>query len=312
MKHLAEYLLARAASVLGLFLPLRLRLSLGRALGALVYALDGRHRRITLANVDMAFGDEKTESEKQAIACGAFRHFGAMLFEMITLGRPSWRDLESRVDFEGVERFEDARRRGKGVIMVGAHFGNWELHAIAHGFRIGKMHLVAREQNNGYLNRWLEEVRKVPGNEVIYKQRALGLMRKLLREGATVGFVIDQNVRLEDAVFVDFFGRKAATTPVASWFALKTGASLVPVFCHPIAGGRYRIVYEEPVDLKPYLELDRDEAIIALTQSLATIQEKYIRREPEYWLWMHRRWRTRPPKEKESPIPALEAEAALT
>jgi KDO2-lipid IV(A) lauroyltransferase len=305
MKHLAEYLLTRAAGAAAKGLPHGARLAVGRSLGSLVYALDARHREITLANVEMAFGGGKSAAEKKAIAEGAFRHFGAMLFEMITLGRPAWEKLESRFDFEGVERFEEARRRGRGVILVAAHFGNWELHAIAHGYRFGKIHLVAREQDNPYLNRWLEAIRGISGNEVVYKNRALGQTRKLMREGETVAIVTDQNVHLQDAVFVDFFGQKAATTPVASWFALKTGAALVPVFCNPLPGGRYRAVYEGPVDVESYRDLDRDAAIGALTQKLASIQESHIRKAPDCWLWMHRRWRTRP-AEEQHPAPSAD------
>jgi KDO2-lipid IV(A) lauroyltransferase len=318
MKHLAEYVLTRAAGASTSLLPRSARLAIGRSLGSLVYALDRRHRRITLANVEMAFGAGRSSREKQAIAEGAFRHFGAMLFEMLTLGRPTWEELQARFDFEGVEELEAARRRGKGVLLVAAHFGNWELHAIAHGYRFGKIHLVAREQDNPYLNRWLEEIRRVSGNEVVYKDRALGQMRKLMREGATVAFVTDQNVHLQDAVFVDFFGRKAATTPVAAWFALKTGAALVPAFCYPQPSGRYRAIYESPVDVEPFRNLDRHAALAAVTQKLASIQESHIRRAPDCWLWMHRRWRTRPPEEMGSPLLSTErgaesvGEAALT
>jgi Kdo2-lipid IVA lauroyltransferase/acyltransferase len=316
MKHFTEYLLVRIVSGVVRLLPRRARLAVGRALGGLVYAVDARHRRVTLANVEMAFGNEKTDEEKRAIARGAFRHFGAMLVEMITLRRPSREDLDALVEFEGVENVENARAQGKGVILVAAHFGNWELHAIAHGFRLGRLFLVAREQDNGYLNRWLEDIRRTSGNEIVYKQRALGQMRRLMRRGECVAFVIDQNVHLEDAVFVDFFGRKAATTPVASWFALKTGAALVPVFCFPLPDGRYRAVYEKPLDMVPYRDMDRADAIALLTQELASLQERYIRKHPEIWLWMHRRWRTRPPEERnEAHSPSVAErveEAALT
>ncbi len=316
MKHFAEYVLTRAASATASLLPPPARRAIGRSVGSLVYAIDSRHRKITLANVHMAFGSEKNDAEKREIAEGAFRHFGAMLFELITLGRPAWKDLESRFEFEGAERLEEAQRRGKGVLLVAAHFGNWELHAVAHGYRFGKIHLVAREQDNKHLNRWLEEIRGISGNQIVYKDRALAQIRKLIRNGETVAIVTDQNVQLQDAVFVDFFGRKAAATPVPSWFALKTGAALVPAFCYPLASGRYRAVYEEPLDLDPYRHLDRDAAIAAITQELASIQERHIRGAPDLWLWMHRRWRTRPPEQEEPKLRAREPErvsqAALT
>jgi KDO2-lipid IV(A) lauroyltransferase len=295
MKHALEYTLALTMSGLLRLLPRRARLALGRSLGSLIFSLDRRHRRVTLENVNLAYDGEKTEPEKRAIAEGAFRHFGAMLFELLALGKPTPKELDRLFEIEGAERFEEARRRGKGVMLVTAHLGNWELHALAHRYRLGKVHVVARELDNRFLNRWLERIRTLTGNEVVYKQRALGQMRKLVKAGETVAVLIDQNVHLEDAVFVDFFGTKAATTPIASWFALKTGALLVPAFSFPLPGGRYRAVYEAPIDAAPYRDLDRDEAILALTQKLVAIQERYIRERPECWLWMHRRWRTRPP-----------------
>ena len=250
-----------------------------------------------------AFGSQKTPAETEAIARGAFRHFGAMLIELLTLGSPSAETIRGLVEIEGAERYERARARKKGVILTAAHFGNWEIHAIAHGLRFEPLYLVAREQDNTRLNRWLEKLREVHGNRVVYKKRALGQMRRLMKAGETVAFVIDQNVHLDDAIFVDFFGRKAATTPVASWFALKTGAALVPVFCYLLPDGRYHAVYEEPIDVEPYRDLPRDEALQRITQELVSIQEAYIRERPEIWLWMHRRWKTRP---KEEHVPARE------
>jgi KDO2-lipid IV(A) lauroyltransferase len=297
MKYGIEYGLVLVASALLRLLPRRARLSCGRALGSLVFFLDRRHQAITFENVQAAFGDQKTDPEKRAIARGAFRHFAAMLIELITLGRPSWAELERTIEVEGVERFEKARARGKGVILVAAHFGNWELHAIAHGYLLGRIFLVARSQDNRYLNDWLERVRGISGNEVVYKHRALRQMVKLMKTGETVAFVSDQNVHLDDAVFVDFFGRKAATTRVPSWFALKTGAALVPVFCYPLSNGGYRAIYEEPLDSARFAGLEHEAALMAMTQELASIQERYVRERPDIWLWMHRRWRTRPPEE---------------
>ncbi|HXV62613.1 MAG TPA: lysophospholipid acyltransferase family protein [Vicinamibacteria bacterium] len=302
LKHWAEHLAAFNVSLLVGILPRRMRLGIGRALGSLVFAIDRRHRAITLDNVRTAFGDRKTDEERLRVARGAFQHFGAMLVELLTLGARKPAEIESLVEMEGTECFERARRRGRGVILVAAHFGNWELHAIAHGFRFGPIHLVARELDNAYLNRKLEKLRRVSGNGVIYKKQALRQMRRLMKAGETVAFVIDQNVHLQDAVFVEFFGKKAATTPVASWFAITSGAALVPVFCYPLPDGRYRAVYEAAIDAERFRELPRAEALQKLTQELVTVQERYIRERPEIWLWMHRRWRTRPPRAVARPI----------
>ncbi len=297
MKHHLEYLLARALSVVMRFLPRRAQLAWGRAAGSLVFTLDARHRKSTIGHVDLAFGSEKSDREKRAIARGAYRHFGSMLFELISLGQPSREQMERLVELEGVERFERAQASGKGVILTTGHFGNWEMHGIAHGFKLGRINVLARVQSNRFLNQWLENVRGISGNTVVYKEGALSELRRLLREGETIALVIDQNVRSEDAVFIDFFGRQAATTPVPAWFALKTGAALVPAFCYPLPDGRYRAVYEEPIDCEPYRKTDRDMAILKITQELANVQETYIRAHPECWMWMHHRFRTRPPQE---------------
>lgn len=301
-----EYLAARAVGVAVRILPRRARWALGRLAGSLIFTWDAKHRAVTLGNLDLAFGDAKTPEEKYAIARGAFQHFGTMLFELISLGKASPRKIERMVEFEGVENYERARARGKGVILVAAHFGNWEVHAIAHGYRFGSMSVVARAQDNPYYNRWLEEVRTISGNGVVYKQQALVRVRRLLKDGETVGLVVDQNVAREDGVFVDFFGRKAATTPVASLLALKTGAILVPVFAFPLADGRYRCIYEEPIERAQYAGFDRQRAVLAMTQRCAQVLEGYVRRNPEFWLWMHRRWKTRPLDELEErmPLPA--------
>lgn len=296
-KHHLEYGVALLVAWGLRILPRRARLAIGRLAGSLVFAVDKRHQTITLANVDRAFGSQKTSGEKYAIARGAYRHFGAMFFELLSIGRPSSRRVERMVEFEGLDNYYRANEAGKGVLLVAAHFGNWEIHAIAHGYRVAPMAVVARIQDNPHFNRWLEAVRTVSGNTVLYKQRALARMMRLLKDGGTVAVLVDQNVTLEDGVFVEYFGRLAATTPVASWLAYRTGAAVVPVFTLPLADGRYRLIYEKPIDLSLYAGPDRHEVVHNLTQHCVRILEAYVRRNPEYWLWMHRRWKTRPQSE---------------
>jgi len=310
VQHYAEYLAALFVGYAMRPLPRRARLALGRTVGGIVFVVDAKHRAVTLHNLDFAFGSSKTADEKYAIARGAFRHFGAMIFELISFGRPRWEKLQKMVEFEGVENLENARRRGKGVLLVSSHFGNWELHGIAHGYRFGPIAVVARGQDNPHFNQWLEQIRTYGGNTVLYKQRALQRVMRLMKDGESVAVVTDQNVSKEDALFIDFFGKKAATTPVASWIALKTGAALVPVFALPLSDGRYRMIYEKPIYTGAYQNVERRRAIELLTQECAEVQEGYVRRNPEFWLWQHRRWKTRPPEERSEEGSVAEEEAS--
>lgn len=297
LRHLAEFLPARTLGYLLSLFPRRTRWMAGRWVGGLFFALDARHRAVTLNNLDIAFRDTKTAEEKRAIARQSFRHFGAMLFEMLSIGKVSRETIERLVVFEGVEHYESARAKGRGVIVIGAHFGNWEMNAIAHGFRFARFFPVARALDNPYFNRWLERIRNLPGNEVVYKRRAVPRLMRLLKDRETVGLVIDQNVSQEDAVFIDFFGCKAATTPVAGLLALKTGAVVVPMLAFPLPDGRYRSVYDKPIDPLAFDGRDRQHAVREITQYCADVLEDHVRRNPQYWLWMHRRWKTRPVEE---------------
>jgi KDO2-lipid IV(A) lauroyltransferase len=300
-RHNLEYGLSAAVGSTLRLLPRPTRLALGRLAGGAVFALDRRHRKVTLDNLDRAYGSAKTDSQKWAIARGAFRHFGAMFFELLSLGRPSRRQIEKIVEFEGVENFEQARAAGRGVIIVSCHFGNWEIHGVAHGYRLGPIAVVARLQDNPHYNRLLERFRTASGNSVFYKQQAVARVMRWLKEGGVVAILIDQNVGREDGVFVDFFGRKAATSPIVGSLALKTGAAVVPVFALPLADGRYRMIYEKPVDARMVAGLSRPQAVLELTQHCARVLESYVRESPEYWLWMHRRWKTRPLEEQAAP-----------
>jgi len=318
MNRTLETGLAATTKWLVRWLPRSLRLAFGRFAGRLVFRYDKKHREVTIQNIHLAYGNEKTSVEKTALAKHAYEHFGAMFLELLTLGNATKDKVYRYVEFAGVDRYEDARGVGKGIIMITAHYGNWEMHAVAHGFLFGPMYVVAKEQENSYFNRSLEEIRSLSGNHVIYKDQALRQAYAHLKDGDTVAIVIDQNVHLKDAVFVDFFGRQAATTPVAAWLALKTGAVLLPAFSMPLSSGRYKLTYEEPLDLEPYRDLPQAEAIRAITQELTRVQERVIREHPEYWLWMHRRFRTRPrpaaageaPKTKPPEKPAVAEESS--
>jgi KDO2-lipid IV(A) lauroyltransferase len=276
-------------------LPMRVVRRLGRGLGRLAYAVDRYHRRIALDNLAHAF-PARSAAERQQLARATFAHFGSLLLELLKFGTYSPARMLAAIESEGEERVGQAYQQGKGVLFFTGHFGYWEMQAITQPLRVNKVSVLARPLDNAVLNEMLEGIRTRTGNAVIYRQ---GAMRKVLRELASnhgIALLIDQHLHTPDAVYVDFFQRPAATTSALAALALRTGAPIIPVFALPLPGGRYRLVYEHPVEPP---RLDGPDAIRELTQRCTDVLEMYVRRHPDLWLWMHRRWRERPITETE-------------
>jgi KDO2-lipid IV(A) lauroyltransferase len=272
----------------------------GGLLGLMFHMLDGGHRRIALTNLAHAF-PTRSPDELRHIAREMFKHFGRLLFEMLKFSTLSHAAMQRRVEFEGEDRARLAYAQGKGVLFFTGHFGFWELHAIVHGLQLQPIGVLARALDNPYLNTLLEQVRGSTGNSVIYRQGAVRRVLKTLAAGQGVAMLIDQHMSSPDAIWVDFFERPAATTSTLAAIALRTGAPVVPVFALPIEGGRYRMVYEHAVEAPASAGPD---AIREFTQRCTDVLEMYVRRHPELWLWMHRRWRDAPLPEIDGMFPS--------
>ena len=262
----------------------------GAFMGLLFYWLDAQHRRVATTNLAQSF-PTRSEAEVRLITREMFKHFGRLLFEILKFSTLSHAAMLRRVEFEGEDRARLAYAQGRGVLFFTGHFGFWELHAVVHGLRLRPIGVLARALDNPRLNALLEQVRGRTGNSVIYRQGAVRRVLKTLGAGEGVAMLIDQHMHSADAIWVDFFGRPAATTSTLAALALRTGAPVVPVFALPIAGGRYRMVYEHAVEPPSG---DGPEAIREFTQRCTDVLEMYVRRHPELWLWMHRRWRDAP------------------
>lgn len=275
--------------VLGV-LPHAVARGVGAAMGMMFYALDAKHRRVAITNLSQSF-PTRSAPEVRAIARAMFRHFGRLLLEMLKFSTLSPAAMLARVEFEGEERAKLAYAQGRGVLFFTGHFGFWELHAIVHGLQLRPIGVLVRALDNPHLNRMLEEVRGRTGNSVIYRQGAVRRVLKTLAAGEGVAMLIDQHMHSADAIWVDFFGRPAATTSTLAVLALRTGAPVVPVFALPFGKGRYRMIYEHAVE-PPSGE--GPEAVREFTQRCTDVLEMYVRRNPELWLWMHRRWRDAP------------------
>jgi KDO2-lipid IV(A) lauroyltransferase len=270
--------------------PLSVVRGIGERLGLAFYAVDAVHRRIALANLKVAF-PKKSAGECRLIARSTFQHFGRLLLELLKYSSLSRERQMALVDWEGEERVRLALAQGKGILFCTGHFGFWEQQALAHALKFEPMAVMARPLDNPKLHELLESIRTSNGNEVIYRRGAVRKALRLLADGKGVGILIDQHMTSADAIYVDFFGRPAATTSTLAALAIRTGAPVIPLFAFPSAGGRYRMIYEHPVEPPPQ---DSKDAVREFTQRCTDVLEMHVRRHPELWLWMHRRWRDAP------------------
>jgi KDO2-lipid IV(A) lauroyltransferase len=281
-------------------LPRRLAMSMGRGVGRLIGALDRRHVAVAEENLRHAFPDWDA-ARRLRTARAVYAHFGQMIIDILWLRGHSREEVLSRLDVIGREHVEKAMARGRGAIFVTAHLGNWEVIGLAHGWTFAPIGVVARPLDNPALDRRMCDFRAMAGNWVIYKQDALKEVLRTLHDGRGIAILMDQNVQEKDGIFVDFFGRPAATTTVAAALAVKTGCALVPGHTTIGPDGRYRAVYDPPLEWTP--SGDKRADVARLTQELTRVIEGWIREHPEQWLWIHRRWKTQPTAAASLPTP---------
>jgi len=289
MKHFLEYLPVLLATAVVRVLPMSVVRAWGRGLGRLVYMADRARRRTALTNLSAAFPG-RPAAEHRALAQAMFGHFGSMLLELLKFGTYSRARVLAASEVEGEERVWNAYQQGRGVLFFTGHFGYWEMHAVTHALRFHPISVLARPLDNPRLHEVLERIRTSTGNAVIYRQ---GAVRKMIRDLAAnrgIALLIDQHLHTPDAVYVDFFRRPAATTSALAALALRTGAPVIPVFALPLPRGRYRFIYEHPVEPP---RADTPDAVREFTQRCTDVLEMYVRRHPDMWRWMHRRWRER-------------------
>jgi KDO2-lipid IV(A) lauroyltransferase len=296
VRHRIEY--ALVASVRGLVrvLPESAARALGALIGWTFYVVDGGHRRLAVAQLRTAF-PARSDAECRAIARATFAHFGQLLVGLLQFSRLSPEAMRARVEWEGLDRVHEALSRGRGVLLFTGHFGFWELQGMTHALALPPIALLARPLDNPLLHNLLEDARTRTGNSVIYRRGAVRRVLRALQSNQGVAVLIDQHIQPADAVTVEFFGRPVSTTSALATLALRTSAALVPVFGLPLGGGRYRMIYDAPVELPP---ADSPDPVRELTQRCTDVLEMYVRRHPHLWLWMHRRWR-----ETEVPAPPV-------
>lgn len=264
---------------------------LGRFLGLFSYYLVPIRKKTALNNLALAF-PEKTPGERKRILRRTFANFGQTFFEFLRTPFRSKSELADRVLFVNRSLLFEADRDGKGALLLTGHFGNWEIMAAAIASLGFPIMAIGKRQKNRLVDRLINDFRRSQNIETIPLGMSVRQFLRALRENKFVALLADQDAHRE-GVFVDFFGIPSATAPGVAQLALKTGAPIIFGTCTLLPKGRYRVLLETvPAD-----DLDpRDEnSIVELTQRHARLLESHIRRHPDHWFWMHRRWKTKPP-----------------
>jgi KDO2-lipid IV(A) lauroyltransferase len=288
---------AAAASLLALArsLPERALAGLGRAMGSLAFRLDRKHTRVAEENLKIAFGDTLTDDDRRRIVRDCWRHYGRITADGAAFPRRRREEIGTRIRYENLEAVKTAYAEGRGVLVISGHFGHWELVAYMQGFLGLPMLMITKPMENPRLERALAGVRQGSGNEVVAKENAMRSVVKALARGIGVAVMIDQDAR-RAGIFVPFFGRPSSTIPTVGMMHLRTGAAVVAVCAYPEADGGWRIVYERLTF--PGLTGDRDADVRRITADTTAWLEQKIRERPELWMWMHRRWKTKPPEQE--------------
>ncbi len=289
-----EYWLARTVLALFSLLPPAAGLRLGRVAGRLGF-LFGKLRRTGRRNLALAF-PELSPQDRETLLRGCFENLGRLLAVFSQMRKQSpqaWREL---IDCEGLERLAAARREGRGIILFTGHIGAWELSSFALSLFDQPLSFLVRRIDNPKIEQLVDRYRTGQGNRTIDKQFAAREMLQILQGGGTLGILVDLNTLDREAVFVDFFGVKAATTFIVAKLALRTGAVVFPVFA-PWDNSRQKFLVQVGEPLVFDSTTDASQDVLRLTQTMTSTVEDYVRRYPDQWLWIHRRWKTRPPGE---------------
>ncbi len=277
--------------------PDRLVAPMGGGVGWLIWTLSRRYRNVALKNLRAVYGGQKDEREIQALARAVFRHWGQAAVECFWGERLKSDKLDKLFDVDHIERLDQALARGKGVLFVTAHFGNFDIMARWLANRGYKVTVIARDSDDPAQTGIVNEEREGAGYQVLSKTEPAGRMIEALRANRILGILPDQNT-IEKPVFVPFFGRLASVAPGVAVLAMRTDCTVLPGFGVRIRGGRFRL------ELLPPLETPKEggfhERLCAISADFTRVIEEEIRKYPEQWLWFHDRWRKRPPEEEQA------------
>ena len=297
VQNWVEYAVARAIFAGLSAMPLSWAMKVGQGFGRIAYIAAGHLRRTGDRNLKLAF-PEKTDEERRQLLRGTFAGLGRQLglfSKFATDGRQSLLEITR---WEGLEHLESARATKQPIILFTGHVGAWELSSFGLSLRESPISFLVRRLDNPKVEELVDRIRMRFGNQSVDKRAAARPMLNILRSGGTLGLLVDLNTLDEEAIFVDFFGLPASTTFMLAKLALRTNATVLPIFVPwDESRGKFLVHILPPVSVE--LTGDENEDIRRLTANLTKVVENYIRRYPDQWLWIHKRWKTRPKGEPE-------------
>lgn len=282
-RNRVEYLLTRAALGTLSYGPLAVSFAIAWCYAQLLRLAAPKFTRIATRNLELAGLPPRT-------AAGVWHSIARQLVVFARMESIDKSNVGEWIRYEGFHHFEKAKADGKGVLFATLHLGAWELSAFSHALMAEPMHVVVRPLDNPLLDAFVESRRAASGNTILGKKEAARGILQALKDNKAVGILVDQNVGLDEGIFVNFFGRKACVSPTFAKLASRTGAAVIPGYAIWSPSERKFILrFDEPVGITGNTLID--------TQRIQAALERAIRAYPDQWLWMHRRWKTRPPGE---------------
>ncbi len=289
-KRYYVYYFLKAAGFIVSLLPIRVGLYLANFAGKAAFAIMKKERRRTLENLRSAF-PEKSDAEIERIGKAVFSNLCKNGIEWVNVHKLNKENIDLWIETEGLDKVDRVLSKGKGGFVLSSHFGNWELLNIYFPAKGYPGFAIVRRLYFDKYDAFLNSVRTSKGGGIVYRDESPKKILRLLKQNFLIGIVADQDMDSVDGVFVDFFGKPAYTPKAPVAFSLASGAPIIP--CLLIReGGRHRLVIEDPMEMEE--KSTKDETIRFNTERWSRLIESYVRKYPEQWVWMHRRWKTKP------------------
>ena len=287
MNSLLTKIIHTLLAVLGL-IPRTWSSKIAAQLGRIWFALDRSHRHVALNNMKVAFGDEKTESERNQLAREVFKNIARIPFEVAWYIRLNDKEYSSIFEIKGLSHLKKVQKRGKGALLLTAHTGNWELLLFVTRYIGHPVNIIYKPVKSQIADDFIYQLRTRFGAQMIPKKRSMRRILHSLQRNECIGILFDQDPGRANGIFADFFGRPTCTNKALAFLALKTGAPVIPVF---IARREMKFIVEFGEEIPLFKSSDLDHDIIINTLAYNKSIETFIRKYPDQWFWVHRRWK---------------------